>query len=128
MILYTARVWIRDDDKFDVTRGSGGPAGEPFAPSQALRDEYKAAQRKAMARHDFDALKRAWAVYSRKYLYEMERSLNRNTDAWRRLLERERVVLVCYCPSADRCHRALLADMLSNFEGVEYKGEIEVEE
>jgi hypothetical protein len=36
--IHTANHWIRDPDAFDVTRGSGGAAGAPFAPSREILD------------------------------------------------------------------------------------------
>lgn len=37
-----------------------------------------------------------------------ERGARPRPDAWRRLLARERVVLVCFCADPARCHRAIL--------------------
>jgi uncharacterized protein YeaO (DUF488 family) len=93
-------------DAFDITRGSGGGNGSPFAPSRELLNE--AQRRKKAARNDAVKLVEAWAWYVPRYLEEMRASYKRDRAAWRALLERPRVVVLCYCGTAQRCHRAVL--------------------
>lgn len=126
LTVLTSRIWYRGEDRLDVTLATGGPAGAPFAPSRQLLDTYKEDRRKAILAHDIDAAKRAWERYKIGYVSGLEASMRRESmEPIRKLYERKRVVLVCYCPSPDLCHRGLLADYLSDFTGVTYAGEIE---
>lgn len=98
-------------DRLDVTRGSGGDAGAPFAPSAELLRE---AQRlKRTAKRDERALAAVWAWYAPRYVEEMRASWRRNPGAWQALLSRDEVTLCCYCGTAHRCHRRLLAEILA---------------
>lgn len=132
--VYSARISYRGPDRFDVTRKSGGEAGAPFAPSWSILKPALEARRKAEAilaerpgwsaedlyrdkgrdvcavleRRAAEIERRAWEEYVPKFLAEMARSFDHNFGAWHDLLARERVVLVCYCIDAERCHRALL--------------------
>jgi uncharacterized protein (DUF488 family) len=77
-----------------------------FAPAEALLDAYK-------ENHD-------WRLYEegfRRLLAER----NPTTEA-RALLRKERICLLCSEPSADRCHRRLVAEYLASFES-----EVEIE-
>lgn len=103
--VHTARISYRGPDRFDVTRGSGGEKGHPFAPSWGLLKWVK-------VRRPVEAQGRAWAGYTSVYLTEMAESQKRHPDAWQALLARERVVLVCYCREREHCHRGLLARLL----------------
>ena len=42
----------------------------------------------------------------------MRAAYGRNRRPFDQLLARESVTLVCYCPSPERCHRSLLAEIL----------------
>lgn len=88
----------------DVTRGSGGDVGDPFAPSAELLAEVK----RRMAQ-DRDA---AFGWYAPRYVEEMRRSWVAKRLAWNALLARNVVILACYCPARETCHRGLLADLL----------------
>lgn len=131
----TAQLRYRGDDRFDITRKSGGKDGHPFAPSWSIlgpalkvrqegqraiefaknaeplhplhAERVRGAERKA-ARLEQEA----WDAYVPAYLAEMRQSKIHNFNAWRDLLARERVCLVCYCRTRTRCHRGLLAQML----------------
>lgn len=109
-------------DHLDVTRGSGGGLGSPFAPSRELLDE--AQRRKRGAKRDPIALAAAWDWYAPRYLEEMRASYRTHRRAWDALLARESVVLCCYCGHYDRCHRRLLAEILVKCGAVDC-GEIE---
>ncbi len=117
--VYTASIKHRgEDDAFDVSRGSGGEAGAPFAPSQPLLQRYWRVKREARAD------RKAWGVYATAYAQEMVASRAKHPDAWAALLARSRVVLCCYCPSGERCHRRLLAEILATL-GATDEGELE---
>ena len=151
--VYTARLWTRDPDKLDITRGSGAAAGAPFAPSWAILRPALAARREAERREEearralvycetgddedaclqsgadgaMDIEAEAWAVYVPAYVEEMRQSYRAHRDAWDALLARPRVVLCCYCVDPARCHRALLADILGKL-GADVRGELPAEE
>lgn len=134
---YSARVTYAGPDRLDVTRKTGSD-GLFLAPSWRLLAPYKRAlealdrERKtaqamldARALEDLDAdAARLWARYARGYTEEMRNSYRLNGAAWDALLARERVVLVCYCTDAERCHRAILrAEILPRL-GVRDCGEL----
>jgi hypothetical protein len=118
----------------DVSRGSGGETGDPFAPSLVLLSEAKRRGRAeaakfgdaladAMFRGDMLAAERvqadmlaaeaeAFAWYAPRYRGEMLRSWKTKRAAWDALLARNVVVLCCYEGGRDHCHRGLLAPML----------------
>lgn len=85
----------------DITRGSGGEAGAPFAPSADLLGEAK--RRMAVDPES------AWAWYAPRYREEMGRSWKAKRAAWDALLARNVIFAACYCPGRERCHRGLLA-------------------
>lgn len=142
LIVYTARISTRDPDRFDITRKSGGDLGLPFAPSWTILGPALEARRKserlgqgpwnedadgadAEQAHDDarEILDAAWALYVPAYLAEMRISYRRLRPAWSALLARPRVVLVCYCTDAARCHRTLLAGILGKL-GADVRGEL----
>lgn len=124
LTIYTARLprpekgkrGYKGDDALDVTRGTADAAhergevafGEPFAPSRELLDWGLAACREGRR-------EQIWAEYAERYRGEMRMSLRREREAWASLLERESVTLVCFCDTAERCHRTVLADLLASF-------------
>lgn len=146
LLVHTARVSTRDPDRFDVTRKSGGPKGEPFAPSWAILRPALAALAEARQLADLAAAaseeatggrlsaedrsqgrrvvsEPVWIDYAAKYLAEMRVSYRLNSEAWRALLARERIVLVCYCTDPEHCHRTLLAGILGKL-GADVRGEL----
>ncbi len=116
--IWTARISTRDPDRFDITRKSGGPAGEPFAPSWKILRPALDARKQGVEDHD-----KAWAVYVPAYYAEMRVSYKTQRSTWESLLLRPRVVLCCYCTDSTHCHRTLLANILSKF-GATTKGEL----
>ena len=104
----------RDPDWLDVTRkgndaiGNKGHrgVGRIFAPSMKLLGPY-------LAKRYRDELTEAdWAAYVREYETEMRRSYRTWAADWKAVLGWQRVVLVCFCPDAERCHRTVLAGIL----------------
>lgn len=105
----------------NVTRGSAGPYGLPFAPSDAL---LRAGQSdKNRAKKDEAALALVFEWYAMLYREEMRESYRAHRRAWEELLHREHVVLLCYCGRAQFCHRSVLAEILVKL-GASYEGEI----
>ena len=115
--VFTARLGCADPDVLDVTRKSGDQLGRAFAPSWALLNPALAAR----ARGDMEAV---WSRYVGGFLGEMDYSREVNPGAWRSLLARKRVVLVCYCGNPERCHRTLLARDILPTLGAVYGGEL----
>lgn len=61
--------------------------------------------------------------FKEKYYELMRQSYKKNRAKWKALLEKEEVVLVCYCPIGAFCHRYLLVEILEKL-GAIYEGEI----
>ena len=114
--VHTARVTYSGPDRLDITRASGGPEGLPFAPSWRILRPMIALRR---ARGDELA---AWPQYVDDYTAEMRESYRTRRPAWDALLARDEVTLVCYCTVAARCHRTVLAGILSKL-GATVRGE-----
>jgi hypothetical protein len=134
LIIQTSQISrYRGVDAFDITRKSGGEAGEPFAPSRSLLDQALSARDQAdrlrkLAEDLFagttedrrlalgqanDLECRTWRTYVPSFVEEMRTSLRVNEKAWRKLLcANGRIVLLCYCDSHLRCHRGLLIELL----------------
>lgn len=134
LIIHTSQISrYRGIDAFDITRRSGGDAGDPFAPSQKLLDQALAARdqvkrwrdsaqdlftgttedrRSALERAD-ELERRAWRAYVPAFIEEMRVSLRAKGKAWRKLLNAgDRIVLLCYCDSHLQCHRGLLVELI----------------
>ena len=116
--VHTARVTYAGADRLDVTRKSAGVEGLPFAPSwRILRPMLRLRAERGPA-----AFEQAWPRYVEDYTAEMRRSYVEHRRAWRGLLDRQEVTLVCYCADSDRCHRTVLAQILTKL-GATYLGE-----
>lgn len=112
----SARISYRGADRFDITRKTGGVSGAPFAPSWAiLRPALTARALAKQARSPEEARRiedRAWAEYMPLFVEEMRASYRAERSHWDALLQRERVVLVCFCADHLRCHRAILRETI----------------
>lgn len=107
----TAAFRYAGPDRLDISR----KVGSVFGPSWPLLREAK-----QLMRTDPRA---AWDYYVPRYLDEMRQCWRVHRGAWLALLDRERVVLVCYCPLPGRCHRSLLAGILAKL-GAVLEGEV----
>jgi uncharacterized protein YeaO (DUF488 family) len=117
--IYTARIDYERSDRLDITRKSGCSLGKVFAPSWAILGPAIAARRMGTESAE------SWAEYEREYLKELRASYRTQRQAWTDLLGRQQVTLCCYCNLnlvGDRCHRLLLADVLTKL-GATYAGE-----
>jgi uncharacterized protein YeaO (DUF488 family) len=65
-----------------------------------------------------------WLQYVKDYTAEMRASYRKARPAWDTLLSWERVVLLCMCVEAARCHRTILGQWILPKLGAEYRGEI----
>lgn len=123
VVIHTARVAYRGEDRLDVTRKSGRE-GLVFAPSwPALRPVLDVRAKHAAGCADDAELAVVWNHYVAVYTAEMRMSYRRHRAAWDALLARPVVTLCCYCTDPDHCHRTLLArDILPKL-GATYGGE-----
>lgn len=134
------RPGFNDPDALDVTRLGADRAhrerrsaeGEAFAPSwdllgPAINVRKFAKKLVAEGRPELaeQVLASSWNTYTHGFMAEMRRSYRKHRDAWDALLRRERVVLLCFCAEADRCHRALLRARILPTLGAVDCGELE---
>lgn len=95
--IYTAQIGkYKGPDAYDVTVKSGDIN---FAPTWDIVQAWKAGEI-------------SWGTYSLRYRELMLRSYKHNQRAWREILEKGVLTLLCYCRAEDHCHRYLLADFL----------------
>lgn len=128
LTIYTARVTYAGPFRLDITRKGNDPIGVAFAPSWAILAPVIEARRTG---GDAEA---AWLAYVPQYTAEMRvsagapsrlfgpleraastRGVLPRRAAWLDVIERQQVVLVCFCTDAERCHRQLLAGFLVKF-------------
>jgi len=105
--IWTAHISIYDEDRLNITVKSGDKA---FAPTWDMVLGHK---NKKISDEE----------YKKQYIELMRKSLKENPQKWKDLMNRKRVVLVCYCKEGKFCHRILLAKMLEK-SGGKYMGEI----
>ena len=112
MRLYTVQMakGRGDADLLDITVKGNHPVGKFFAPTWKMVNEVK----KGIISIEH---------YSELYRCMMVLSYYNNKQVWHDVLTRKRVVLACFCPSGDFCHRNLLAGYLMKC-GAIYKGEL----
>lgn len=100
--IWTARMGYRGPNRLEVTRRGGSP----LAPSWGLLRDAKG----------MDGLVPiSWRAYRERYLEEMTQSQIEHRSYWLEILRRRSIVLMCYCPDPERCHRSLLAELLVSF-------------
>jgi len=105
--VYTAQYRYSGPNRLDITVKTGNPV---FAPTWDMVKAFKAG---ALSEEK----------YTGQYIQLMRDSYRENKKEWLDLLDRERVVLVCFCKSGEFCHRILLANILTKL-GAKYCGEI----
>lgn len=127
LAVHTSRLGSRDPDYLDISlqgnlrrpeAGGHQGIGLFFAPSPGLLYPYLS-KRKFGRETDQD-----WLEYTRGYTAEMRASYRKCRLAWDALLARERVVLLCFCTEAVRCHRTVLARDILPALGAKYLGEL----
>lgn len=96
-------------DRYDITVKTGD---KTFSPSWKMLKAIKGGE---MSKEE----------YKKQYVELMKESLKSNPEQWKNLILREKVILVCYCPSGVFCHRVLLAKMLEKSNVAKYMGELE---
>jgi hypothetical protein len=120
--IHTARLTYGGDDRLDVTRqfaererrvGRVSP-GEAFAPPRWLLNVAKGFSQRlprgVVAPPDDEVGAELW--YFERYREAMRETYRTQRGQWDALLARETVTLVCFCESAEHCHRGVLAAIL----------------
>lgn len=108
--IHTAQMAIKDPDAVDITVGSGlGGPGECLAPLKEMVYGHKSGNgdERFQGYAPLDD-----ASYTAQYLDLLRDRYRRDPAPLKALLERERLVLKCYCASDCFCHRLLAADVL----------------
>ena len=104
--VYTGTVRGKYANKLDITVKSGEPA---FAPTWEMVMDFKNGYTTPQQ-------------YTEIYKNRMRSSYLVYREKWDELLSRDEVVLVCYCPKGQFCHRHILAKILVKL-GAQYLGE-----
>ena len=101
----------RGEDAIDVAAGPRAAFDGALSPSRDLNDDCN--KRKRAARGDEQRLRMVWSWYEPLFVEEMRRSWLNCNGVWKGLLARTgEITLCCYCATAHRCHRRLLAAIL----------------
>jgi|GEM_PF-267776 len=96
----TGRVGVKDKDALDITVMSANtPEGKLFAPTWEMVNGVK----DGTLTH---------AAYTVSYLTLLRDRYQRDAAAFHRLLERDRIVLTCYCATGAFCHRHIALDVI----------------
>jgi protein gp37 len=96
----TARVDCTDPDALDITAKSAKtPEGEALAPTWEMVNAYKSGLVSD-------------GPYADRYIALLRRRYRDDPTPFLSILERERVVLTCYCAVGEFCHRHLAVDVL----------------
>lgn len=102
---------VNDENYLDTTVKSGDPS---FAPTWKI---VMGVKKGAISEDEYTA----------EYLQLMEKSYNKNPQRWQQVLDREKVILACYCRAGIFCHRHLLTDLFVE-RGAQYIREIRGDE
>lgn len=111
--LWTAQYRYPGPHRLDITVKGKDPLGSSFAPTWDMVKDYKAG---------FISEDVARAVYIEKYEKLIADRLANDPTLFDKILERDYVVLVCFCPATHFCHRHIVKDKLVDL-GAIYKGE-----
>jgi len=106
LAVYTAIIGYPGEGRLDISLKTGDKA---FAPSRDIARQ---------VREGLD-----WKGYVEAYTQHMRLSYKSNRSIWDLVLASPRVVLCCYCPDPNRCHRTLLAKIFVRL-GAKSHGEI----
>ena len=100
----------KDWPVLDITVKSKDPFGKYFAPTWGIVMDIKNGKINE-------------EEYTIQYHQQMLNSYEKHRDKWEELLERNAVVLMCFCKAGQFCHRHLLTEYLIKL-GATYEGEI----
>jgi hypothetical protein len=109
--IYTSRVGCRLDGAVDITASTG----HLLAPTWPLVRAYKHGQ--------IDAVE-----YRKRYIALLQARWREHKESFKLLMNESSIVLCCYCPAGQFCHRLIAAEVLvkvAKYFGVnaEYRGE-----
>ena len=108
-----------------LARYEGVPfLGEPFSPSSDLLGRgLSELKRSPHTEEAFARYRDGYPDGMPGFMAELRANMTREPLALGWLLARRRVVLMCFCPSPERCHRSLVANALVKC-GARYRGEL----
>lgn len=106
MLTYTSTYNYKGKDRLDITVKGSTPFGKYFAPTWTMVNLFKNG---VMSEKE----------YTRAYIIILDRVPE---IIWKKLLEKDKITLVCFCKPDSFCHRFLLAKELEK-RGAIYKGE-----
>jgi hypothetical protein len=109
LYFYTAQYEYSGKNKLDITVKGQDPLGKHFAPTWTMVQGFKSRK-----------------LSEKKY----KKLYNEILDAvpksiWKKVLNKKRLVFVCFCKKGVFCHRLLLAKRLRS-KGAIYEGEINI--
>jgi uncharacterized protein YeaO (DUF488 family) len=107
LTVYTAQYRYSGNNRLDITVKGQDPIGKHFAPTWDMVMGYK----------NGSVSKKEYIVQYLNILKKVDKSI------WENILNRDEVVLVCFCSSKDFCHRKVLAKVLER-KGAIYTGEV----
>ena len=113
MDVWTAQYRYPGPYRLDITVKGQDPFGKLFAPTWEMVSTYHKSARTLADQQ----------IYIEKYHTLILNVINRNPEAWNKLLAMKNVVLVCFCPAGDFCHRHLLLYYLKQYGAITH-GEI----
>ena len=113
MEAWTAQYRYTGPYRLDVTVKGQDPFGKLFAPTWDMVMKYKASK-------GTEADKK---IYIEQYHKVILNVIKNHRKEWDELLARKYVVIVCYCPAGEFCHRHLLMHYLTQY-GAVCHGEI----
>jgi hypothetical protein len=112
LVIWTAPLAYRGEDRLDVSPLTCDPLGHVFALPVALENAYL--RHRGTRSPEADG---AWCGLVTRYTDRMRASLRTSLGApegpWQTLLGRREATLVCFCLDPARCHRSVLAELLT---------------
>ncbi len=112
-VIYTSRIAYRGADRLDTTVKSGAGLGKLLAPTWELVGGVK--------RHETQGRDPRWLKYTPltheqytdDYYALLRERYKADAAPFIELVQRERLVICCYCAAGAFCHRHLAVDILS---------------
>lgn len=101
--VYTSRIGYQGPSGLDITVKSAKGIGEILAPTWVLVGGYKHWEGKTPLTDE---------QYTDRYLDLLRTRYRANEQAFTEIIQREHVVLLCYCRTGVFCHRHLALDVL----------------
>lgn len=127
LIVHTSTYQFRGPERLDTTwlgnarvptEGGHRGIGRAFMPPARLFWPFVQKRRRGQLT-DYD-----WDEYLNAYTAVLRKSYRLQRSAWDTLLGWPVVVLVCFCPDHEQCHRSVLAESLAKTGRATYVGEL----